>query len=258
MYLWWSSCTLYLCTHQVRVNIGNSGFCCLCLRYVFCANQQPCVLLRVKRESYRGWLGSLLLHLCNVFQGLINSLVCCQPAGQRRESFEVKRQQLNTMGGYYGGALGNMAPSPAGPGGLLQAGQSMTPPPSLSGSSSNLSISEPHPLIFPLACFYLLLLSVHLWPFQWDVNPGQKIWLLRNLFLKGMQFLCFVVVFVCLARRSKTMFKWGYGRANWFFSCQIKILHLWSFERPYIVSLKKYNYMLFSTPVAMETVQDGR
>ena len=49
--------------------------------------------------------------------------------------------------------------------------------------------------------------------------------------------------------------KGGYGSAN--FLCQIKILHLWSFERPYIVSLKKYNYMLFSTPVAMETVQDG-
>ena len=43
-----------------------------------------------------------------------------------------------------------------------------------------------------------------------------------------------------------------------FFLCQIKILHLGSFERPYIVSLKKYNYMLFSTPVAMETIKDGR
>ena len=42
-----------------------------------------------------------------------------------------------------------------------------------------------------------------------------------------------------------------------FFLCQIKILHLRSFERPYIVSLKKYNYMLFSTPVAMEIIQDG-
>ena len=42
-----------------------------------------------------------------------------------------------------------------------------------------------------------------------------------------------------------------------FFLCQIKILHLGSFERPYIVSLKKYNYMLFSTPVAMETIKDG-
>ena len=50
-----------------------------------------------------------------------------------------------------------------------------------------------------------------------------------------------------------------YGSANWFFFlCQIKILHLGSFERPYIVSLKKYNYMLFSTPVAMETIKDGR
>ena len=40
------------------------------------------------------------------------------------------------------------------------------------------------------------------------------------------------------------------------FFCQIKILHLGSFERPYIVSLKKYNYM-FLTPVAMETIKDG-
>ena len=30
-----------------------------------------------------------------------------------------------------------------------------------------------------------------------------------------------------------------------FFLCQIKILHLGLFERPYIVSLKKYNYMCF-------------
>ena len=42
-----------------------------------------------------------------------------------------------------------------------------------------------------------------------------------------------------------------------FFLCQIRILHLASFERPYIVNLKKYIYMLFSTPVAMETIQDG-
>lgn len=61
--------------------------------------------------------------------------------GQRRESFDVKRSQMSTMGGYYAGPLGNMAPSPAGPGSMLQAGQSMTPPPSLSGSSSNLSIN---------------------------------------------------------------------------------------------------------------------
>ena len=37
----------------------------------------------------------------------------------------------------------------------------------------------------------------------------------------------------------------------------MKILHLGSFERPDIISFKKYNYM-FSTPVAMETIQDGR
>lgn len=61
--------------------------------------------------------------------------------GQRRESFDVKRQAMNAMSYGYGGALGSMAPSPAGPGSLL-SGQPMTPPPSLSGSSSNLSISN--------------------------------------------------------------------------------------------------------------------
>ncbi|XP_050389378.2 pumilio homolog 1 [Patella vulgata] len=55
--------------------------------------------------------------------------------GQRRESFDVKRQ----LGGYYG-SLSGMAGSPVGHGGLLQPGQSMTPPPSLSGSSSNLTL----------------------------------------------------------------------------------------------------------------------
>lgn len=62
--------------------------------------------------------------------------------GQRRESFDIKRQQLSTLAGYYGGPLGNMTPSPAGHGSLLPTGQSMTPPPSLSGSSSNLSLSK--------------------------------------------------------------------------------------------------------------------
>ncbi|XP_076437978.1 pumilio homolog 1-like [Babylonia areolata] len=61
--------------------------------------------------------------------------------GQRRESFEVKRPQLNTMGSYYGSALGNMAPSPAGPGSMVPSGPSMTPPPTLSGSSSTVSIN---------------------------------------------------------------------------------------------------------------------
>ena len=28
LYLWWSLCTLYLRTNQVRVTVGNSGLCC--------------------------------------------------------------------------------------------------------------------------------------------------------------------------------------------------------------------------------------
>ncbi|XP_048249503.1 pumilio homolog 2-like isoform X2 [Haliotis rufescens] len=60
-------------------------------------------------------------------------------SGQRRESFDVKRQQL-PVGGYYS-QLSGMA-SPAGPGGLMQPGQSMTPPPSLSGSTSNLTLGS--------------------------------------------------------------------------------------------------------------------
>ena len=34
------------------------------------------VFTRIPGESYRWWLGSLLLHLCDVFRVLINSLVC--------------------------------------------------------------------------------------------------------------------------------------------------------------------------------------
>ena len=30
MYLWWSLCTLYLHACQVRVTVGDSGFCCCC------------------------------------------------------------------------------------------------------------------------------------------------------------------------------------------------------------------------------------
>ena len=33
MYLWWSLCTLYLHTCQVRVTVGDSGLCCTCVTY---------------------------------------------------------------------------------------------------------------------------------------------------------------------------------------------------------------------------------
>lgn len=60
--------------------------------------------------------------------------------GQRRDSLDYKgRQQLPPLNQFYG-SMGNMSGSPAGPMGLVQPGQSMTPPSSLSGSSSNLSV----------------------------------------------------------------------------------------------------------------------
>ena len=31
IYLWWSSCTLYLLACQVRVTVGDSGLCCVCV-----------------------------------------------------------------------------------------------------------------------------------------------------------------------------------------------------------------------------------
>ncbi|KAL8572583.1 hypothetical protein ACOMHN_017217 [Nucella lapillus] len=61
--------------------------------------------------------------------------------GQRRETFEVKRPQMNAMSNYYGSTLGNMAASPAGHGNMGPSGPSMTPPPTLSGSSSTVSIN---------------------------------------------------------------------------------------------------------------------
>ncbi|XP_062616258.1 pumilio homolog 2-like isoform X1 [Saccostrea cucullata] len=61
--------------------------------------------------------------------------------GQRRDSLDYKtRQHLPPLNQFYG-SMGNMSASPAGPMGLVQPGQSMTPPPSLSGSSSNLSVA---------------------------------------------------------------------------------------------------------------------
>ena len=51
-------------------------------------------------------------------------------SGQRRDSFDIKARQMTPINQYYG-SLGNLG-SPAGPMGLVQPGQSMTPP--LSGS----------------------------------------------------------------------------------------------------------------------------
>nr|KAI8736983.1 pumilio-like protein 2-like isoform X1 [Biomphalaria glabrata] len=61
--------------------------------------------------------------------------------GQRRESFDMKRQQpLPGLTGYYA-PLPGMASSPAGSiTSMMTGAQSMTPPPSLSGSNSNLTL----------------------------------------------------------------------------------------------------------------------
>lgn len=61
--------------------------------------------------------------------------------GQRRESFDMKRQQpMAGLTGYYA-PLPGMASSPAGSlTSMMTGAQSMTPPPSLSGSNSNLTL----------------------------------------------------------------------------------------------------------------------
>ena len=56
MYLWWSLCTLYLLACQVRDTYGISH----------------------QDYDHDLWpLRSLLLYLCDVFQSLINPMVCC-------------------------------------------------------------------------------------------------------------------------------------------------------------------------------------
>ena len=51
-----------------------------------------------------------------------------------------QRQPLPQLNHYYG-TLGQASTSPAGPMGLVQPGQSLTPPSSLSGSSTNLALT---------------------------------------------------------------------------------------------------------------------
>lgn len=54
--------------------------------------------------------------------------------------FKQRPQQLPLLNQYYG-TLGSAAASPAGPMGLVQPGQTLTPPPSLTGSATNLSLT---------------------------------------------------------------------------------------------------------------------
>ncbi|XP_021374897.1 pumilio homolog 2-like isoform X2 [Mizuhopecten yessoensis] len=60
-------------------------------------------------------------------------------SGQRRDSIDFKQRPQLPINQFYG-SMGSMSGSPAGPMGLVQPGQSMTPPPSLSGSNTNLAI----------------------------------------------------------------------------------------------------------------------
>jgi len=52
--------------------------------------------------------------------------------------------------------------------------------------------------------------------------------------------------------------KGGYGSANWFFSLSNQDFAFMVIWKTLDCKFKKYNYMLFSTPVAMETLKDGR
>ena len=64
----------------MKVAVGDSGLCC-CPCVIFedvpLVEFMYLVLTRMPGESYRRRLRSLLLCLCDVFQTLINSLVCC-------------------------------------------------------------------------------------------------------------------------------------------------------------------------------------
>ncbi len=60
--------------------------------------------------------------------------------GRRDSLGDYKRGGLPQLNQYYG-PLGSASASPAGPMGLVQTGQSLTPPPSLSGSNSNLALT---------------------------------------------------------------------------------------------------------------------
>ncbi|XP_052763067.1 pumilio homolog 1-like isoform X2 [Mya arenaria] len=62
-------------------------------------------------------------------------------SGQRRDSFDIKARQMTPINQYYG-SLGNLG-SPAGPMGLVQPGQSMTPPLSGLGNGGRLYNAAP-------------------------------------------------------------------------------------------------------------------
>ena len=62
-------------------------------------------------------------------------------SGQRRDSLDFKPRQMTPINQYYG-SLGNLG-SPAGPMGLVQPGQPMTPPMSGLGSGGRLYSAAP-------------------------------------------------------------------------------------------------------------------
>ena len=76
MYLWWSLCTLYLLTYQVRVTIGDSGLCCfVVLWHLFMLiNSLVCWLLNVESVSHRIGLWWLIVYY-NHWNGILTLIL---------------------------------------------------------------------------------------------------------------------------------------------------------------------------------------
>ena len=79
-------------------------------------------------------LGSIVLVIFSLLSAGLGS-------GQRRDSLDFKPRQMTPINQYYG-SLGNLG-SPAGPMGLVQPGQPMTPPMSGLGSGGRLYSAAP-------------------------------------------------------------------------------------------------------------------
>ena len=60
LYRWWSLCTLYLHACQMRVTVGNSGFCCLLVWCLSSNNYLPSVLMLQVLLSHAGVCGFCL------------------------------------------------------------------------------------------------------------------------------------------------------------------------------------------------------
>ena len=83
LYLWWSSCTLYLLACQVRVTVGDSGLCC-CDTYFqrqltfLCIESAKTAYRELRISSIRHCLSvdatkTLVVFLCYVTAGYCNA-----------------------------------------------------------------------------------------------------------------------------------------------------------------------------------------